>query len=324
MAELVRSGSVPTSVRIVNLAGEALQGALVRQLYALPHVEAVYNLYGPSEDTTYSSYVQLDRTESGEPNIGRPLPNTRIHILDASQQILPPGIPGELCIAGAGLARGYLNRPELTAEKFITAQVLGRTERLYRTGDLARWLPDGNLEYLGRIDHQIKLRGFRIELGEIEAVLSSHEAVSAAAVVLHERAEAKSLAAYVVVRGGLASDLDAAELKSWAKSRLPEYMVPASVTVLGALPLTPNGKIDRRALPEPDLIVSAGRALVTPTEQLLGGIWSGVECEGGARTVDGRRALIEPGHGRKVQVVVERVDCGCIGPGPGRRLGSPF
>mgnify|MGYP000541208974 CR=1 FL=1 len=180
-----------SSLEIVNCSGEALPVHVARKVSEILPNTLVDNLYGPTE-TTVCATIAPCTAEMDTVPIGRPIANTRIHILDAHQQILPPGIPGELCIAGAGLARGYLNRPELTAEKFITAEILGRTERLYRTGDLARWLPDGNLEYLGRIDHQIKLRGFRIELGEIEAVLSSHEAVSAAAAVLHERAESKS------------------------------------------------------------------------------------------------------------------------------------
>jgi acyl-coenzyme A synthetase/AMP-(fatty) acid ligase len=164
------------------------------------------------------------------PHIGKPIANTRIYILDTQLSPQPPGIPGELCIAGHGLARGYLNRPELTAEKFIDVEIFGKTERLYKTGDLARWLPDGNLEYLGRIDHQIKLRGFRIELGEIEAVLTQHEAVKEAVVILYEADENKRLVAY------LTTDLAAHDLgtavKDWLKARLPDYMVPSQFMVL--------------------------------------------------------------------------------------------
>ncbi|WP_310463067.1 non-ribosomal peptide synthetase/type I polyketide synthase [Sphaerotilus sp.] len=276
MAELVRSAQVPRSVRVVNLAGEALQNALVQQIYALPHIEAVNNLYGPSEDTTYSTWTTTGRGACSEPTIGRPLPDTRVYIVDRDLNPLPPGVPGELCIAGAGLARGYLNRPELTAEKFITRELLGCTERLYRTGDLVRWSADGDLEYLGRLDHQIKLRGFRIELGEIESALNAHAAVSAAVVVLHEREGVKSLAGYVVP----CAPVQSAELKGWLGGRLPDYMVPASITLLEAMPLNPNGKIDRKALPEPDLS-SAGasgpaQALQTPVEQMLCALWSQV------------------------------------------------
>ncbi|MFM2051975.1 MAG: non-ribosomal peptide synthetase, partial [Pseudomonadota bacterium] len=277
MAELVRSGQVPPSVRVVNLAGEALQNALVQQIYALPHIEAVNNLYGPSEDTTYSTWTTTVRGAASEPTIGRPLPDTRVYIVDRHLDPLPPGVPGELCIAGAGLARGYLDRPELTAEKFIQREVLGRQERLYRTGDLVRWNAQGELEYLGRLDHQIKLRGFRIELGEIESALNAHAAVSSAVVVLHERDGVKALAGYVVT----SAPVQPAELKGWLGTRLPDYMVPASITLLEAMPLNPNGKIDRKALPEPVLVASgatggAAQALQTPAEQLLCALWSQV------------------------------------------------
>ena len=220
-------------------------------------------------------------------SIGKPIANTRIYILNAQHQPQPIGIPGELCIAGAGLARGYLNRPELTAEKFIEVELLGKTERIYKTGDLARWLPDGNLEFLGRIDHQIKLRGFRIELGEIEAVLGQFESVKEAVVNLHEADGDKRLVAYIVVSGqwlvdsekqahleGDASLLPTlhSQLSTFLKSRLPDYMIPASFMILDSLPLTPNGKIDRKALPTPDVAIGQahpGLPLDTMELQLL-------------------------------------------------------
>ncbi|NZD57208.1 amino acid adenylation domain-containing protein, partial [Sphaerotilus montanus] len=261
------------ALRRIVCSGEALPVDLERRcLERLPEV-GLHNLYGPTEAAVDVTYWPCEPGSLGESvPIGRPVSNTRVHLLDTDQQPVPPGVPGELCIAGVQVGRGYLNRPELTAEKFIVAEVLGRAERLYRTGDLARWLPDGNLEYLGRLDHQVKLRGFRIELGEVESALSAHEAVSAAAVVLREREGVKALAGYVVLR----SAVEVSELKGWLKARLPEYMVPSSLTVLESLPLTPNGKVDRRALPEPELAVSVGRALSGPTEELLGGIWAEV------------------------------------------------
>ncbi|MEL6710333.1 MAG: amino acid adenylation domain-containing protein, partial [Pseudomonadota bacterium] len=184
-----------------------------------------YNAYGPTEATVCASMVR-GTVDTDIVTIGQPVANTRIHLLDQQQQPVPIGIPGELCIAGAGLARGYLNRPELTAEKFIEVKLFGKTERLYKTGDLARWLPDGNLEYLGRIDHQVKLRGFRIELGEIEAVLCQQAGVSEAVVVVHERDGNKSLAAYVTAAAGEVPDI--ATLRDALQARLPDYMVPNS------------------------------------------------------------------------------------------------
>jgi amino acid adenylation domain-containing protein/thioester reductase-like protein len=268
-------------LRDIITAGEQLRitPAVKRLFVHLPTCQ-LHNHYGPSESHVVTALVLPSSKPSWNdlPSIGQPIANTRIYLLDQHLQPLPPGIPGELCIAGAGLARGYLNRPELTAEKFVEVELFGKVERIYRTGDLARWLPDGNLEYLGRIDHQVKLRGFRIELGEIEAVLSQHPTVSTAAVVLHEREGNKSLAAYVV-GAAVAASVDTAALRSWVAEQLPDYMIPASFTVLERMPLTPNGKVDRKALPEPDQLVGIaeqGGALRTSTEHLLAALWAGV------------------------------------------------
>ncbi len=186
MTELHRMDAVPATVRCINLIGEPLKRHLVTALYQRPGVKTVCNLYGPTEDTYCSTWMPLPRDLQTEPAIGQPITNTRIYILDAQHQQMPIGVPGELCIAGAGLARGYLNRPELTAEKFVEVTLSGRTERVYKTGDSARWLPDGNLEYVGRIDHQIKLRGFRVEPGEIEARLTEHPDIRDAVVAVRE------------------------------------------------------------------------------------------------------------------------------------------
>ena len=236
--------------------GEKLSPALSH--YLLQQSEQLWNLYGPTETTIWSTAHNVTAQPAYPDQIGQPIANTRIHLLDAQHQLVPLGIPGELCIAGAGLARGYLNRPELTAEKFIEVELFGRTEQIYRTGDLARWLPDGNLEYLGRMDHQIKLRGFRIELGEIEAVLSQQAVIGEAVVVVHEWEGNQSLAAYVTVAG---ETIDMSELRATLQSRLPDYMVPNSFTLLDQMPLTPNGKIDRKALPEPDQIPRTGHSI---------------------------------------------------------------
>ncbi|HEX5782443.1 MAG TPA: amino acid adenylation domain-containing protein, partial [Solirubrobacteraceae bacterium] len=200
MAELLRVSGVPASVRTVNLAGEPLKGALVEDIYEQTQTTQVWNLYGPSEDTTYSTYALAARGSSQEPTIGRPVANTRAHLLDANLRQVPVGAVGEIYLGGDGLARGYLGRPELTAERFIP-DPLGTEPggRMYRTGDMARVLPGGAIEFLGRADHQVKVRGHRIELGEIEAALAQHPAAREAVVVASgdERGE-KRLVAYVV------------------------------------------------------------------------------------------------------------------------------
>ncbi|TAN69948.1 MAG: amino acid adenylation domain-containing protein [Methylobacter sp.] len=231
------------------------------------------NAYGPTENTVCASMaVCLPKMDTV--TIGQPIANARIYILDARHQVQPPGVPGELCIAGAGLARGYLNRPELTIEKFIEIELFGKIERIYKTADLARWLPDGSIEFLGRIDRQIKLRGFRIELGEIEAVLGQHPDIKETVVNLYEADGDKRIAAYLTTEGG---NLATEELRSWLKARLPDYMVPSYFTVLDNLPLTPNGKIDRKALPVPEFQMSSGFSqFATTTEDLLAVLWGGV------------------------------------------------
>ncbi|HJP93403.1 MAG TPA: amino acid adenylation domain-containing protein [Pyrinomonadaceae bacterium] len=183
IAELLRLKGIPESVRVVNLAGEPLPQTLVQQLYEQPTIERVYDLYGPSEDTTYSTYALRSATEAA--TIGRPIANTQVYLLDAWLQPVPIGVPGELYLGGAGLARGYLKRPELTAEKFIANPFGAEGTRLYKTGDVARYQEDGKLQYLGRSDQQVKLRGYRIELGEIEAAINEHPDVRESVVVLH-------------------------------------------------------------------------------------------------------------------------------------------
>jgi amino acid adenylation domain-containing protein len=282
ISELVRTGSVPASVRTVCLAGEPLRGALVRRIYAPGTVEGVWNLYGPSEDTTYSTWARIARDASREPAIGRPIADTRAYLLGAEMEPVPVGAPGELYLGGDGLARGYLGRPELTAERFVPDPFAGPGSRLYRTGDLARYREDGEdgeIEFLGRIDHQVKVRGFRIELGEIEAQLLAHPAVHDAVAVVREVAAGEGtdrrIVAYVVLQG----ELRAADLRVHLREKLPEHMVPSGFVVLGALPLTPNGKVDRRALPEPDW--EAGEAVArvaprNPVEARLAEVWSEV------------------------------------------------
>jgi acyl carrier protein len=211
--------------------------------------------------------------------IGHPIANIQIFLLDVSSNPVPIGVPGELYIAGAGLARGYLHRADLTAEKFLPNPFSNEPgARMYRTGDLARWLPDGNLEYLGRIDHQVKLRGFRIELGEIEAALAALPEVGEVVVLAREDAPGdKRLVAYLVMNAGHSLP-ETAELRNRLARSLPEYMLPAHFVFLESLPLNPNGKVDRKALPAPDITRSEKGYVAprTPTEQTLAQIWAEV------------------------------------------------
>ena len=279
LAELLRSGELPHAVRTVGLAGEPLPGWLVAELRRGGSVERVCNLYGPSETTTYSTAAEVALAEAREPHIGRPIAGTRTYVLDASLDPVPPGSPGELWLGGAGLARGYLGHPELTAERFVPDPFSAAGgARLYGTGDLARQRPDGVLEFLGRIDHQVKVRGFRIELGEIESALTRLPEVREAAVLVSEdgRGE-KSLVAFVVPEAGAA--FVARELRRKLAERLPDYMVPASCLPLAALPQTSNGKVDRRALAALAITGPERTRRVAPrglTEQLLAELWSQV------------------------------------------------
>jgi len=275
--ELVRAGGIPASVRVVNLAGEPLPNRLAQDLYQLGHVERVCNLYGPSEDSTYSTFAEVTRGAEREPTIGRPLDAKQIFILDANLRPVPWGVAGELFIGGPGLARGYLHAPELTAAKFLPNPFSDAPgARMYRTGDLARLLPDGELEFLGRLDHQVKVHGFRIELGEIESALLRHPALREAVVLSREdRAGQKRLVAYAVAAG--AQPPSSSELRRHLQETLPGFMVPAAFVFLPELPLTPNGKVDRRALPAPESTSpTAARAHVPPRTELerrITGIW---------------------------------------------------
>ncbi len=276
MTELVRQDAVPPSVRTVNLAGEPLKRELVDAVYATGTVERVYNLYGPSEDTTYTTWAEVPRR--GKVSIGRPLAGTRAFVLGPTGRPVPMGVPGELCVAGSGLARGYLGRPALSAARFVPNPLSGdpwdRGARLYRTGDLVRYLPGGEIDFLGRLDHQVKVRGFRIELGEIESVLLRHDRVRECVAVVREDPKRGSvLVAYVA-----GDEARSEPLAAYLREQLPEAMVPAAFVVLEKLPLLPNGKVDRGALPAPDwtVVPRAYAAPRTPVEELLAGIWSEV------------------------------------------------
>ena len=280
IAVLNQLAQLPASVQIINLAGEPLAQTLVEDLYRLDSVQRVHDLYGPSEDTTYST--QTLRLPQGTANIGRPLTGTAVYLLDATGEPVGVETPGELWLAGAGLARGYLHRPGLTAERFLPDPFAKEGGgRMYRTGDLARSRPDGLIEYLGRIDHQVKIRGFRIELGEIVARLRTQPGVREAVVLAREGASGKQLVGYVVPSEPLAVAAQAdwqRSLRRALQADLPDYMVPAQLLVLDALPLTPNGKLDRNALPAPrqDEEDGARQPPATEQERCLLGLWQEV------------------------------------------------
>jgi amino acid adenylation domain-containing protein len=257
------------------LAGEEPSSALI---CAIDKKVSVFNAYGPTEDTVWTTaWLRPDDFNGTVVPIGRPISNTRIYLLDPHGVPVPLGVTGELYIGGAGVARGYLNRPALTAERFIDSPFVPG-DRLYRTGDLARYLPDGNIEYLGRTDHQVKIRGFRIELGEIEACLLRDQSLAQAVVIAREdRPGHKQLVAYVVPASGLGVDgVDTEALRQTLAKQLPDYMVPAAIVSMAHLPLTPNGKLDRRELPVPDFAVSVSRDPRTPQEEILAGLFAEV------------------------------------------------
>jgi len=262
LSSLETSKDFPLANLIV--AGESISADLVRRWSA---DRRLINAYGPTESTVCAT-ISDDLVGDMTP-IGRPIGNTHIYVLDASLELVPVGVAGELYIAGVALARGYLNRPGVTAERFV-ADPYGRAgTRMYRTGDLVRWLPDGNLEFLGRVDQQVKIRGFRVELGEIEAALLEEEEVKQALVVMRkETTGEKRLVGYVVARSG--RNVRPQVLRAQLEQRLPEYMVPAAIVVLDKFPLTANGKLDRNALPAPDFVAkSAYRAPQTSEAEIL-------------------------------------------------------
>ncbi|MCP5311405.1 MAG: amino acid adenylation domain-containing protein [Zoogloeaceae bacterium] len=268
------------ALRLVISGGEALPGPLAAAI--LEAGVPIWNYYGPTEATVWSTIHRASTADSRSSfvPIGYPLPKTEVFVLDRDLTPVPVGVVGELYIGGAGLARGYLGRPALTAERFIPHPYSTRPgARLYRTGDLVRYRPDGNLEFLGRGDHQVKVRGFRIELGEIEAALAKHPAVGACVVVAREDTPGeKQLVAYVVTGG--APEAEPRELREYLQERLPSYMVPTAFVQLAALPVTSNGKLDRRALPAPlrdrDLVGDEYVAPRTSVETVLAGIWAEV------------------------------------------------
>ncbi|OKH59480.1 non-ribosomal peptide synthetase [Scytonema sp. HK-05] len=271
---LMQVGFVGNPQLKILCGGEALSRELATQL--LERADTLWNMYGPTETTIWSAVSQV-QAGSGSVSIGQAIANTEFYILDTNNQPVPVGVAGELHIGGDGLARGYLNRPELTAEKFIPNPFGDAGSRLYKTGDLVRYKTDGNIEYIGRIDHQVKVRGFRIELAEIEAVLSQHPIVQQAVVIAKEIAGDKRLVAYLIPQNEATPEIG--ELRSFLKQQLPEYMVPSYFVVLDKLPLTPNGKVDRKALPDPEHTRVEAEAYVAPrneVERILSSVWQEV------------------------------------------------
>ncbi|WNG46585.1 amino acid adenylation domain-containing protein [Archangium minus] len=268
------------TVPSVMFGGEAADPRWLREVLRRSHGVRLLNLYGPTENTTNTTWYEVNEVPEGATSvpIGRPVSNTEVYVLDERMQLVPVGLTGELYVGGDGLALGYLNRPELTAEKFVAHPFSTEpAARLYRTGDLVKYLPDGNLEFLGRRDTQVKVRGFRIELGEIEVALAKHPSVREAVVAVRDDGPSGGwLVAYVVPREG--QEVETAALRSFLKDSLPEHLVPSAFVTLKALPLTPNGKVDRKALPAPDML-RTGRDYVSPEsglEQSLAAIWAEV------------------------------------------------
>ncbi|MGC0421806.1 non-ribosomal peptide synthetase [Embleya sp. AB8] len=275
MNGLLDAGALPANLRTIVFGGEPLRRKLVDRAYRETGADRVFNAYGPTEGTVFCAVKPVPRDETGEPSIGTPSPGARVYVLDENLKPLPAGLPGELYLGGVGLAHGYVDRPRTTAERFVPDPFLAG-ERMYRTGDIVTRTDHGELAFVGRTDHQVKLRGHRIELEEVEARLTGcPEVREAAAAVRGNR-----LVGYIVPEGesgdGVRSD---AGLRSTITGRLaadlPEYLVPATIVVLSALPVTPGGKLDRAALPEPPAAAGGGpvTAAGTPTEVALSEIW---------------------------------------------------
>lgn len=251
------------------IGGEPFPASLLRHLKAVTS-SRIFNMYGPTETTVWSMVKEL--TEETQITLGSPIANTQIFIIDKENHLLPVGVPGELCIGGAGMSQGYLNNEELTQEKFITNPFISG-ERLYRTGDLACWLPNGNLEFLGRMDEQVKVRGYRIELGEIEQTLLAHDEITEAVVVIRSDDGENHLVAYYVSDSAPATH----DIKAYLATSLPAYMVPDYYERLEAIPLTPNGKVNKKQLPVPELsILDAYQAPTNETEEKLVQLWSDI------------------------------------------------
>src|SRR4030066_1235848 len=265
------------TVRNVIFGGEELRPGMLREWKERYPGIKMMNMYGITETTVHVTYKEITEEEikTNVSNIGKPIPTLTTYIIDRDNNLTPIGIAGELCISGIGLARGYLNQPELTKEKFVANPFIPG-ERMYRTGDLARWLPDGNIEFLERIDHKENIKGYRIELGEIESHLLKHKKIKEAVVLAREdKTGSKYLCAYIVSD----EEISLPELREYLAKELPEYMIPSYFIPLKKLPLTPNGKVDRKALPELDGNINTGTEYEAPRneiEEKLAEVWQKV------------------------------------------------
>ncbi|NER84193.1 MAG: AMP-binding protein, partial [Leptolyngbya sp. SIO1D8] len=264
------------ALQTIIVAGESCSAELAA---AWSQNRRFFNAYGPTESTVCATVYECQEAIQGIP-IGRPIANSQIYLLDDEGQPVPIGVSGELHIGGVGLARGYLNRPELTAQKFISnpfnhSKFKVQSSKLYRTGDLAQYLPDGNIEFLGRIDHQVKVRGFRVELGEIEAALLQHPGISKVVVLVWEdHPDDKRIVAYLVFNQEHVSNID--QLQTFLTEKLPNYMIPSAFVVLDTIPLMPNGKVDRDTLPSPEGRPQLEETYVMPqteAERIIAAVW---------------------------------------------------
>ncbi len=281
MASVMRQAQrLPDSLRVVMMSGDAISVTLPDQIRSLanPSIQ-VYSFGGATEGSIWSICYPIDRVEPEWPSIpyGKPIANQRFHILDAQLNPVPVGVAGELHIGGVGVALGYFRRPELTAQRFIADPFFNEPNaRLYKTGDRGRYMPDGTIQFLGRMDYQVKIRGFRVELGEIEAAVTQYAGVREAAILVREDVPgSKLLCAYVVAQPGEA--IEVAGLRQALRQKLPDYMVPSFILLLDMLPLTANGKVDRKALPKPEAVTADRTAIALPQTQLerqIAQIWA--------------------------------------------------
>jgi tyrocidine synthetase III len=299
MEELLAESEKLESLDVVICGGDKLNDILKDKIMAKGY--NLYNCYGPTEITVDALST---RCENGKSAIGKPIANARAYILNPENRLQPIGVPGELCISGDGLARGYINKPDLTKERFVDNPLIPE-ERIYRTGDLARWLPDGNIEFLGRLDYQVKIRGYRIELGEIESKLLAHRSIKEVIVTAKEEVEgSKYLCAYVVP----AAEVTVSELREYLSKDLPDYMIPSYFVKLDALPLTTTGKVDRKALPEPDRSIGTGIEYEAPrneVEEMLADIWGDILK---VESLSVNESFFElGGHSLKATVLVSRI-----------------